>query len=694
MYTQCPNCGAAFRVTAEVLRVAGGRVRCGSCGVAFNALNHLSEQRPEAAAPPAAEGLPELYPEAGGGEPEALPAPTGGSELDDTDIGMPFHEAGDADDRPGDPGSQNGRDTLLDARLSAELATPRVDEVLSNTPTPLDEVLTDVGQAAVDSAEVFAPEAAATTPDSELRFDDHTGLPDDYESGDDEAPAPVPEPNVEAPAPLSSLEVDLSLDDPDEWRDILAEVGPEAAAGSPAQEPPTEPPPEAAPESAALDVAPTDASGAMTLEEELDALDVDLDEEDSGLQSGAELVNQMEALSLELSGLQEELDLLSEQAAEPTIADELAALEIELEEDEPEADEAEAAAPEAAAEDAPDAEDTETDAGDAVPPAAEPPAAEASAETSLDEDLVAAAFEAEAREAPPAAEPEESFRPPVVEAPTEHVVPPQTEEEETINRLIDQDLLALAVEDEDGMASTIAMEESDDRSDEFAAFADMLPEDASSVETIIMEGETARSGDALDEAAESERDEPVQIPAAVAAEVAEPAARNWRMIGGAAALIVLLALQGVHFSRHALATVPGLHGILEPVYAAIGQPLNPAWDVTGWRFEATRGSTDEAGETLTIYSRIGNNSDAALPYPVISVALTDRFEETIGSRVLEPADYLGEDVDSGRLVPAGTTFNASIAIDSPAAEAMGFKLNVCYRQTGDRLRCAIEDFRD
>ena len=47
MYTQCPHCGSAFRVTAEVLKQAAGKVRCGACGNAFNALAHLSESRPE-----------------------------------------------------------------------------------------------------------------------------------------------------------------------------------------------------------------------------------------------------------------------------------------------------------------------------------------------------------------------------------------------------------------------------------------------------------------------------------------------------------------------------------------------------------------------------------------------------------------------------------------------------------------------
>ena len=50
MYTQCPDCNTAFRVTAEVLKQAAGKVRCGGCSNAFNALEHLSEQMPEQAA--------------------------------------------------------------------------------------------------------------------------------------------------------------------------------------------------------------------------------------------------------------------------------------------------------------------------------------------------------------------------------------------------------------------------------------------------------------------------------------------------------------------------------------------------------------------------------------------------------------------------------------------------------------------
>lgn len=64
MYTQCPDCSTAFRVTAEVLRQAAGKVRCGGCSNAFNALAYLSEEKP--AQQPSVDvgaALPELTPE-------------------------------------------------------------------------------------------------------------------------------------------------------------------------------------------------------------------------------------------------------------------------------------------------------------------------------------------------------------------------------------------------------------------------------------------------------------------------------------------------------------------------------------------------------------------------------------------------------------------------------------------------------
>jgi hypothetical protein len=106
----------------------------------------------------------------------------------------------------------------------------------------------------------------------------------------------------------------------------------------------------------------------------------------------------------------------------------------------------------------------------------------------------------------------------------------------------------------------------------------------------------------------------------------------------------------------------------------------------------TTSSTDGEPDELTVYSRLGNSSDGPLPYPLISISLADRFEETLGSRVLDPGDYLPTDLDPRKLVEPGSSFNAIITIKSASEEATSFNLKVCYRMTNGQLRCKDDSF--
>jgi hypothetical protein len=150
----------------------------------------------------------------------------------------------------------------------------------------------------------------------------------------------------------------------------------------------------------------------------------------------------------------------------------------------------------------------------------------------------------------------------------------------------------------------------------------------------------------------------------------------------------------VHAYREALATYPVFDRTVGSVYRLLGEPLNPDWNVKEWQFEATSGRTDEAGGVLMISSRLANGSSRALPYPLLHVSLTDRWEEIIGSKVLEPTDYLDSNANPAARVPPGERFTAMVKVQAPSPEATGFKLNVCYREPGNRVRCATEDFKD
>lgn len=51
---RCPHCGTTFRATPEALKARAGKVRCGKCRQAFDALEHLIDEAAESAEKPGA----------------------------------------------------------------------------------------------------------------------------------------------------------------------------------------------------------------------------------------------------------------------------------------------------------------------------------------------------------------------------------------------------------------------------------------------------------------------------------------------------------------------------------------------------------------------------------------------------------------------------------------------------------------
>jgi predicted Zn finger-like uncharacterized protein len=690
MYTQCPECGTSFRVTAEVLRQAAGKVRCGGCGNAFNALDFLSEQKPVTPVQP----TPEEETTEAAAEPPRLEAdepPEKISAERSAALLKTLDELAGSDIRIEDTGIEW---RILDPEDSEEEAEPGDEEIeladddtgslrwfIDESPTPVDEHLSaEPGD--IDAPEIFAAdgEAGAT---EQMRFDDDTPLPEDFDFDSESADAGA-SPAIEvreAPVERDTAQVDLELGEPEDWEDLLGEVDEAVAAVD--------------------EKVPLIAGVHEPVAAELDEQHEEGDTDEPLPDVDTQFATQAEAMGIDISGIH----------ARPE-ADDFAGLD-----------------------------DTNL--------------------STIDDDLIAAAFESEARSEQHEAgdepvededadeeyefleleieETEDLLEPRETELVSrsdedatlaaelglddgdydedddelEPVVPPMTEEEQTINRMIDQDLLAIAVEDEEGFTSTIVQKQRSESEDEpqaedeeksgAAELSEDLAEGNPLVETIIMEGEFVR--DAFEEEKfEAERRKAARAKAAETsaassadsekeqqAETREPL--DYRMVAGIAALTVLLGAQFVHQSRESFAVYPAFNSSVGSIYRVFGNPVTPAWDITGWRFEATKGSTDESDEILTIYSRIGNKSGEALPYPLINVSLTDRFEDIIGSKVLEPGDYLAESLDTREPVPPGETFSALIAIEAPGANATGFKLNVCYRQPGGRLRCAIDDFR-
>jgi len=772
MYTQCPECGVAFRVTAEVLKQAAGKVRCGGCGVAFNALNHLSERKPTA--PVQAEQVsdpevPELEPEAPA-ELEADTPPKSISAEQSAALLKTLDQLAGSDIRIEDTGVEW---RVLDEEDIA--AGGGADDIPDGS-----DLIADTGSLrfVVESEEEVAVEEEAVVGDAviealdepsevveEMRFDDNTPLPDDFDFTIEpvegsapilESPGPEPDPEPEPEAAPEEAQIDLALGDLDEWRDLLGDLV-ETQAAETDEEPEPEPVDE-----------PDD------LEEDLVVL-ADVTAEavvDKPLDMDTQFAIQAEAMGIDISGIHEkpaeqqdddevEEEPPSDGEPETSIEDDLMAAAFEAEaavraleeatgeeellrvdEDDVEPEEEKAGDElERELEEEPEAE-LEKELGEEPEEEPEEELEEESEaeleeeeeeiEISLDgdfelddeanveddvediaskfDDKVEAAIEtiAASLDDEPEENKPEADEPPADDASDEHMIPEMTEEEKTINMMIDQELFNIAVEDEDGFASTIVQLQPDKKAGkELKDFNKEAGDDGPPlVETIVMEGDFVRGEQdrkklAAAKSASSHRfDDPgVSIPLKKTMSGVLRGGRRKTdppgigVIVGVIALVLLLIVQVLHQSREALATVPAFNSAVGPVYRMLGMPLTPTWNISGWRFEATKGSTDEADQLLTIYSRVGNKSGVALPYPLVHLSLTDRFEEIVGSRVLEPGEYLADNADPRKLVPPGNTFNAVISVESPSVEATGFKLNVCYRLASGQLRCAIEDFK-
>ena len=156
----------------------------------------------------------------------------------------------------------------------------------------------------------------------------------------------------------------------------------------------------------------------------------------------------------------------------------------------------------------------------------------------------------------------------------------------------------------------------------------------------------------------------------------------------------LLVLQYMHSSRDTLATNRIFASTIAPIYRVFGAQITPRWDIAAWQFTRTSGEIDSRETALTISSSIVSRSNESLPYPLILVSLTNRFEDIIGRRLVKPAEYLYNNVDPKKFITTGRPFTATIAIQNPSTETTGFKLNVCYETRGGTARCNIENFKN
>jgi predicted Zn finger-like uncharacterized protein len=177
-------------------------------------------------------------------------------------------------------------------------------------------------------------------------------------------------------------------------------------------------------------------------------------------------------------------------------------------------------------------------------------------------------------------------------------------------------------------------------------------------------------------------------------ETVAPAPRRapWLWTAAAVLLVLVLVAQTVNHRRDALATDPHFGAALTALYASLGVPLMPRWDLHAYdvrQLGATVAPSAAAGGTgaITVRASIRNAGPKPQPLPLLRVTLQDRFGNRIASRDVSPRDYLPHSVAPGALLAVDQRIDAELAFVDPGSSAVGFELDACLAMRGG-VACA------
>jgi predicted Zn finger-like uncharacterized protein len=164
-------------------------------------------------------------------------------------------------------------------------------------------------------------------------------------------------------------------------------------------------------------------------------------------------------------------------------------------------------------------------------------------------------------------------------------------------------------------------------------------------------------------------------------------ARIWGVAAAVASLLLLVQI--VHHYRDELAVRAGLNRPLTALYAVLGMPLVPRWDLRAYDVRQLGAVADPATAGLiTVRATIKNSAQQAQPLPLLRVTLQDRFGNRIAARDVAPRSYLPHATPDSSFLGAGQRIDAEMGFVDPGANAVGFEIDACLPQRGGGIACA------
>jgi len=184
------------------------------------------------------------------------------------------------------------------------------------------------------------------------------------------------------------------------------------------------------------------------------------------------------------------------------------------------------------------------------------------------------------------------------------------------------------------------------------------------------------------------RPEP-ELELEVEAEPGESTLARFAWSLGSLVLALGLATQAVHYFRQDLVRHPQIGPPLRAGYAQLGLSLLPNWDLGAFELRQWGNDANAAADgRMLVRASLTNHAAFAQPYPILRLELEDRFGSTVATRDFDPSEYLKDPSNADRLVAPGSSAEAELLLADPGREAVGYRLDICLRESARLLRCA------
>jgi len=175
----------------------------------------------------------------------------------------------------------------------------------------------------------------------------------------------------------------------------------------------------------------------------------------------------------------------------------------------------------------------------------------------------------------------------------------------------------------------------------------------------------------------------------------EKPARTRQWFAGGAVMLALLALQLVHYNRDALAANVGWGETIRSTYASLGLQLYPQWAVNDYEIRGSEAVAGESGpEVMDIRAQIAAIGDNPTGLPHLRVVLRDRWSNPVAAKQFSPQEYADpENIPADGMLQPGSSIAAHIGIVDPGAGAQGFELELCVPRRHTGLDCTGQPFK-